>query len=129
MPMSVPSRRGLPKNRDWPGTPGVTEASQSSALYGVTAVHFAADEIDQLMLGLIDPQTCTWAIEPAPARLIEVVDRLLGGDEVRMVQPLPAAGGRLKTGARLCVKVLESGAETLEAAQGEPASLLDLPRF
>lgn len=128
MTMSVPPRRGPPKSRGWPGTPALTAASASGALYGVTAVRFAGEEIDQLMLGLIDPQRGIWAIAPAPARLIDVVDRLLGGDDVCIVPPQDDAG-RLLTGARLCVKVLESGAETLETVQGERGRILDLPRF
>lgn len=129
MTMSVPPRRGPPRSRGWPGTPAITAASESRALYGVTALRCAGDEIELLMLGLIDAPSGTWALAPAPAKLIDVVDRLLGGDEVRIVPPQDAGGEPLHTGARLCVKVLESGAETLETAQGDRAQLFDLPRF
>lgn len=98
-------------------------------MYGVTAVRYGSDGIESLMLGLLDPGTNTWAIPPAPARLIDVVDRLLGGDQVKII--LPGPDSRLLSGAQLCVKMLQSGAETLEqvdtAAPGR--SLQDLPRF
>ncbi len=81
------------------------------------------------MLGMIDPQSNTWALQPAPARLLEVVDRLLGGDEVRVV--VQGDDGTLRCNSLLRVKMLESGAETLETVEA-PApgcGLQDLPRF
>jgi hypothetical protein len=128
MPSPNP-RRVLPRSRRWPGLDRPSKENEVMAVYGVTAVRYSHDEIDQLMLGLIDPDTNTWALNPSPARLIEVVDRLLGGDQVKIV--VPASDGRLLTGAPLRVKMLDSGAETLEtvgdAAPGR--TLQDLPRF
>jgi hypothetical protein len=103
--------------------------NEAMAVYGVTAVRYRHDEIEQLMLGLIDPDTNSWALQPSPARLIDVVDRLLGGDQVKIV--MPGSDGRLLPGPTLRVKMLDSGAETLEtvddAAPGR--TLQDLPRF
>lgn len=128
--MPAPSpRRVLPRSRRFPGL-GRTAAKEIDpvAVYGVTAAHYHEDELDELMMGLMDPQTNTWAIKPTPARLIEVVDRLLGGDQVQVVSL--ASDGSLIPGAQLRVKMLESGAETLETVgAGAGPTLRDLPRF
>lgn len=128
MPSPNP-RRVLPRSRRWPGLDRPIQEHTAVAVYGVTAVRYRADEIDELMLGLMDPDTSTWAQEPSPARLIDVVDRLLGGDQVMVVQP--AADGKLRVGPPLRVKMLESGAETLETVGAVAAenALQNLPRF
>jgi hypothetical protein len=128
MPAPHP-RRILPRSRRWPGLNRPSQEHEAIAIYGVTAVRYREDEIEQLMLGLIDPDTNTWALKPSPARLIEVVDRLLGGDQVRIVKHAP--DGRLHSGAALRVKMLDSGAETLETVDNTPPghALQDLPRF
>lgn len=99
------------------------------AVYGVTAVRFEEEEIAELMLGLIDPERNRWALPPAPARLLEVIDRLLGGDEVRVV--VQSDDGGLRCNSLLRVKMLESGAETLETVEAPSpgCGLQDLPRF
>jgi hypothetical protein len=98
-------------------------------VYGVTAIRFLQEEIGELMLGMIDPEKNRWALPPAPARLLEVIDRLLGGDEVRLV--VEGDDGSLRCNAQLRVKMLESGAETLETVETPVpgCGLHDLPRF
>jgi hypothetical protein len=114
MPSPNP-RRVLPRSRRWPGLDRPIQEHTAVAVYGVTAVRYRADEIDELMLGLMDPDTSTWAQEPSPA--------------VMVVQP--AAGGKLRVGPPLRVKMLESGAETLETVGAVAAenALQNLPRF
>lgn len=129
MPPSSHPRRLPPRSRHWPGALPATQESTSAAIYGVTAVRYREEEIAELMLGLIDPETNRWALPPAPARLLDVVDRLLGGDEVRVV--VQGDDGSLRCNSLLRVKMLESGAETLETVES-PApgcGLQDLPRF
>lgn len=128
MPFSHP-RRFPPRSRPWSGTLPVTQESACAAVYGVAAIRYQEEEIEQVMLGMIDPDTKRWALPPAPARLIEVIDRLLGGDEVRLV--VQGEDGSLRCNSLLRVKMLESGAETLEAVD-TPApgcGLQDLPRY
>lgn len=101
-----------------------------TATYGITALRRTAEgEIAELMFGLLEPAGGGWALAPAPVRLIEVVDRLLDGDQAKLVGE--AADGSLRMGPQVCVKMLDSGAETLEALGGHEGgqALEALPRF
>lgn len=124
-------RRRPPMPPAWSASCASPDNEGPVARYGVTAVRYRDDEreIDSLMLGLLDPQTASWLIQPAPAALIEVVDRVLDGDEVT---PLFAdAGGRLVAGPPLLVRMRETGDETLEPvhAPAPGRELANLPRF
>ncbi len=99
------------------------------AYYGITALRYSGGAITEAMMGLVDGAPGHWELQPAPTRLIEVVNRLLEGDTV---VPLFRDGkGGFIPGPQVKVDVLPGGAETL-AQEGEApagAGLADLPRF
>ena len=79
-------------------------------------------------MGLIDTTQTKWDMRPTPARLTEVVDRLVEGDTV--ISLFPDDEGGLQPGPEVKVDVLPEGTETLALDEDEPGrSLDDLPRF
>lgn len=98
-------------------------------LYGITALHFTGPEIGEAMMGLLDSPDGTFASDPSPAPLVEVVNRLLEGDTV--ITLFPDTAGKLVAGPEVKVTVVDGNRETLGLA-GEPApgrQLADLPVF
>jgi hypothetical protein len=98
-------------------------------LYGITALHYAGRDIDEAMMGLLDSPDGKWAIEPAPSRLVEVVNRLVEGDTV--ITLFRSEDGTLVAGPEVKVTVVDGKNETLALA-GEPPPgrrLSDLPVF
>ena len=80
------------------------------------------------MMGLIDSAHSRWDMRPAPARLIEVIDRMVEGDTV--ISVFPDHQGGFAPGPEVKVDLLPEGIETL-ALEDDAAgrSLVDLPRF
>ncbi|MBI5276631.1 MAG: hypothetical protein HY854_09245 [Burkholderiales bacterium] len=97
-------------------------------IYGITAVRYAGHQIVEAMMGLVDSTLAHWDLSPTPARLVEVVDRLVEGDTV--ITMFPDEHGELHPGPRVKVDVLPEGTETLALAEEAPGMRLgDLPRF
>jgi hypothetical protein len=98
------------------------------AIYGITALRYAGAQVVEAMMGLIDLAHASWDFRPTPARLSEVVDRLVEGDTV--ISMFPDDDGRLQPGPEVKVDVLAEGTETLALAEEAPGRRLrDLPRF
>ncbi|MDB5870813.1 MAG: hypothetical protein JWQ07_255 [Ramlibacter sp.] len=96
--------------------------------YGITALRYAGAQIVEAMMGLIDSTRSHWDLRPTPARLTEVVDRLVEGDTV--ISLFPDDSGGLEPGPEVKVDVLAEGTETLSLDEEAPGrSLRDLPRF
>lgn len=99
-----------------------------AVLYGITAVHLEGNQVTEVMMGMIDPSLEHWDLRPAHTRRVEVVDRLVEGDEVVLL--FPTESGALRMGPQVKVAVLPEGTETLVAADDRPGRrLTDLPRF
>jgi len=99
-----------------------------NAKYGITALRFAGAQIVEAMMGLIDTTQTKWDMRPTPARLTEVVDRLVEGDTV--VTLFPTERGTLQLGSQVTVDLLPGGIESLASAEDRPGRRLsDLPRF
>lgn len=98
------------------------------AVYGITALRYAGSHVVGAMMGLIDSGHDRWDLRPAPARIVEVIDRMVEGDTV--ISMFPDHDGRLERGPEVKVDLLPEGTETLALAEEEPGrSLDDLPRF
>jgi hypothetical protein len=98
------------------------------AVYGITALRYADNQIVEAMMGLVDENFAGWDLGPAPTKLVEVVDRLVEGDTVVMV--FPDRDGRIEPGPQVQVDVLAEGTETLSLADdAHGRQLADLPRF
>jgi hypothetical protein len=98
------------------------------AVYGITALRYADNQIVEAMMGLVDENFGGWDLGPAPTKLVDVVDRLVEGDTV--VTVFPGEKGRIEPGPQVQVDVLAEGTETLSLAEEEPGKrLADLPRF
>ena len=98
------------------------------AIYGITAVRYAGNQIVEAMMGLVDSTLEHWDLGPAPTRVVEVVDRLVEGDTV--ITMFPDDEGGLHAGPHVKVDVLAEGTETLALAEEAPGRRLhDLPRF
>lgn len=99
-----------------------------SVLYGITAVRLEANQVVEVMMGMIDPSLEHRDLRPAPTRAVEVVDRLVEGDTI--VTLFPTESGRLQMGPQVKVDVLPEGTEKLAAAEEQPGRrLADLPKF
>lgn len=100
----------------------------ANVIYGITAVRYVGAQVTEAMMGLIDATRAAWDMSPQPARLTEVVDRLVEGDKV--ISLFPDDTGGLQAGPEVKVDVLAEGTETLALADEAPGrSLRDLPRF
>lgn len=98
------------------------------ALYGITAVRYAGSQMVGAMMGLIDSENERWDLRPAPARIVEVIDRMVEGD--RVISMFPDNAGGLALGPEVKVDLLPEGTETLSLDEESPGrSLRDLPRF
>jgi hypothetical protein len=98
------------------------------AKYGITAVRYAGTLVVEAMMGLFDATQRRWDLRPTPARVTEVVDRLVEGDTI--ISLFPDDAGGLEPGPEVKVDVLPEGTETLALAEEAPGrSLKDLPRF
>ena len=98
------------------------------AVYGITALRYAGNQIVEAMMGLVDSNLDRWDLGPTPTRLVDVVDRLVEGDTV--ISMFPDDDGGLEPGPQVKVDVLAEGTETLALAEEEPGKrLADLPRF
>lgn len=98
------------------------------SLYGITALRYAGTDVVEAMMGLIDTGQDRWDLRPAPARLVEVIDRMVEGDTV--ISMFPDEKGGLRPGPEVKVELLPEGKETLVLAEEAPGrSLRDLPRF
>ena len=98
------------------------------ALYGITAVRYVGSQVVGAMMGLIDSAHHRWDMLPSPARVVEVIDRMVEGD--RVVSMFPDDEGRLAPGPEIKVDLSPEGAETLTLDEDSPGlSLQDLPRF
>ncbi|MBI2771851.1 MAG: hypothetical protein HYX47_19670 [Burkholderiales bacterium] len=98
------------------------------AVYGITALRYAGHQVVGAMMGLIDRKRSRWDLRPTPARIVEVVDRMVEGDTV--ISLFPDEQGGLRAGPEVKVDLLPEGTETLaldDDARGR--SLKDLPRF
>lgn len=96
--------------------------------YGITALRYAGSQIVGAMMGLIDATQARWDSRPAPARVNEVVDRLVEGDTV--ISVFPDEDGKLRPGPEVKVDVLPEGTETLSLDRDEPGRrLCDLPTY
>lgn len=98
------------------------------ALYGITAVRYAGSQMVGAMMGLIDSANERWDLSPAPARIVEVIDRMVEGD--RVISMFPDDEGGFALGPEVKVDLLPEGTETLSLDEEFPGrSLRDLPRF
>lgn len=98
------------------------------AVYGITALRYAGNQVVEAMMGLIDSAQANWDLRPTPTRVSEVVDHLVEGDTV--ISLFPDDAGGLHPGPEVKVDVLAEGVETLALADEKPGrSLGDLPRF
>ena len=98
------------------------------ALYGITAVRYAGSQMVGAMMGLIDSAHERWDLRPSPARIVEVIDRMVEGD--RVISMFPDDEGGLSVGPEVKVDLLPEGTETLMLDEESPGrSLRDLPRF
>ncbi len=98
------------------------------SVYGITALRYAGSNVVGAMMGLIDSAHSRWDMRPSPARLIEVIDRMVEGDTV--ISVFPDDHGGFAPGPEVKVDMLPEGTETLaldDDAAGR--SLVDLPRF
>jgi len=110
------------------GFAGHNRYMDEKAVYGITALRYAGAQLVEAMMGLIDSAQASWDLRPTPARLSEVVDRLVEGDTI--ISLFPDDMGRLQPGPEVKVDVLPEGTETLALAEEPPGrSLRDLPRF
>jgi hypothetical protein len=108
--------------------PNHNQVMVENVKYGITAVRYAGSQIVEAMMGLIDASQSRWDLCPTPARLTEVVDRLVEGDTV--ISMFPDDTGALQPGPEVKVDVLPEGTETLALAEEKPGrSIRDLPRF
>ena len=104
------------------------EMMDETAVYGITALRYAGNQIVEAMMGLVDSTMARWDLRPAPTRVVEVVDRLVEGDTV--ITLFPDEEGHLLPGPQVKVDVLAEGTETLALAEEKPGKRLDdLPRF
>ena len=98
------------------------------ALYGITAVRYAGSQMVGAMMGLIDSAHERWDLRPSPARIVEVIDRMVEGDTV--ISMFPDDEGGLDFGPEVKVDLLPEGTETLALdVDASGRSLGDLPRF
>jgi hypothetical protein len=98
------------------------------AVYGITALRYADNQIVEAMMGLVDEDLAGWDHGPAPTRLVDVVDRLVEGDTIITV--FPDRRGGIAAGPEVKVDVLAEGTETLALDEERPGRrLADLPRF
>jgi hypothetical protein len=100
------------------------------AVYGITAVRYAGNQVVEAMMGLVDTrdEQPTWDLRPAPTRVVEVVDRLVEGDTV--ITLFRDERGELHAGPEVKVDVLPEGTETLALDDGAwGRELADLPTF
>jgi hypothetical protein len=98
------------------------------AVYGITALRYAGNQIVEAMMGLVDEDLEGFEAGPAPTRIVDVVDRIVEGDDVITI--FPDEEGRIHPGSQVKVDVLPEGTETLALAEEEPGKrLADLPRF
>jgi hypothetical protein len=101
---------------------------EQRAIYGITALRFAGAHVVEAMMGLMDTARARWDQRPAPARVHEVVDRLVEGDTI--ISLFPDKDGGFRAGPEVKVDVLPEGTETLVLEDDAPGrSLDDLPRF
>jgi hypothetical protein len=98
------------------------------ATYGITAVRYAGSQMVGAMMGLIDSVHERWDLRPSPARIVEVIDRMVEGD--RVISMFADAQGVLAPGPEIKVDLLPEGTETLTLDDEAPGRRLsDLPRF
>lgn len=99
-----------------------------NAKYGITALRYAGANVVEAMMGLIGDNDAGWDLCPTPARVNEVVDKLVEGDTV--ISLFPDDEGRLEAGPIVLVDVMPDSSETLALAEEAPGRRLrDLPRF
>lgn len=111
-----------------PVAPLLSAGPAPGVVYGITALRYQGSQIVEAMMGLVDPGRGDWDIQPAPTRLVEVVDRLVEGDTV--ISLFADELGTLRPGPQVKVDVLPEGTETLALADDAPGHRLqDLPRF
>ncbi len=104
-------------------------------MYGITAVRFelsGAPRIDQVLMGVLTRDGNGWDMPPAAVPLVEVIDRLLEGDEIVAVRE--HAGGTLVRSGLAALQVQDSlhgGWEESIAfpEDGQAQNLHDLPHF
>ena len=98
------------------------------AVYGITALRFSGAQMVGAMMGLIDSERGHWDMRPAPARIVEVVDRLVEGDTV--ISVFPDDEGGFAAGPEVKVDIYREGTERLALADETPGRTIgDLPRF
>jgi hypothetical protein len=98
------------------------------AVYGITALRYAGNQIVEAMMGLVDANLGRWDVGPTPTRVVDVVDRLVEGDTV--ITLFPDEEGHLAPGPQVLVDVLGEGTEALALDVERPGKRLDdLPRF
>jgi hypothetical protein len=99
------------------------------AQYAVTHVRLENDLVTHVKMGLWNLPTGDWATAPTDWPVIEVIDRILGGDNVTTL--VEAEDGNWEQGPDVCVLTLSDGRETVACDPSEPASrqLQSLPSF
>lgn len=104
-------------------------------MYGITAVRFepsGAPRIDQVLMGLLTRDGRSWDWPPTSVPLVEVIDRLLEGDEIVAVRE--QAGGTLVCSGLAALQVQDSLHGGWEESivfpdDAQAQDLHDLPRF
>ncbi|KAF1049462.1 hypothetical protein [Xylophilus sp.] len=79
-------------------------------MYGISAVRrngSRSGRIDEVLMGMLARDARGWDMEPTPAPVKEVIDRILNGDAV--VAVVPAGDGSLVHGPRAQVRLVEEG--------------------
>ena len=104
-------------------------------MYGITAVRFepsGVPRIDQVLMGLLAPGGHGWDMPHATVPLVEVIDRLLEGDQIVAVKE--QAGGALICSGPAALQVQDSLNGGWEESIAFPddakaPGLRDLPHF
>lgn len=93
--------------------------------YAVTALRWDNGQVVAAMMGEVKKEQTVFSAEPVHTQLIEVVDKIRGGDTVVLSFPgaLPGPGLRVET--------LADGMETIEAMPSElpNKTLADMPTY
>jgi hypothetical protein len=99
-----------------------------TSTYAITALRYAGPNIVGAMMGLFDRGLGRWDMNPAPARLNDVVDKLVEGDTV--IALFADGKGDALGAPEIKVDILDEVTETLALDdEFSGRGLDDLPRF
>ncbi|WP_230427151.1 phosphatidylserine/phosphatidylglycerophosphate/cardiolipin synthase [Collimonas humicola] len=101
------------------------------SVFAITGVRINAQNgrIELVRWGQVNPATNTWAKEPTESPVIDVVDAVMGGDDVYTIFPV---GGNTVLGPKVQLVVYahgREGIETVDAAYNAGRTLADLPQI